>query len=165
VNDRPGIIWRIFRRAGEQPDVTPIGVADKPEFIDTTTEYGKQYEYSVRAVLKAGGGEAESEMSSVAAISPVDRFAPGTPTGLTALAATDSIELAWDPSPEADLRGYRLYRADPHGDFSVVAEIEGTPAYSDRKIEQGKKYRYAVAAVDQLNNESPRSDPVEISAP
>ena len=35
---------------------------------------------------------------------------------------------------------------------------------SDRQIEAGKKYRYAVSAVDQTGNESRRSEPVEAAA-
>ena len=165
VNERPGAAWRIYRRSEPQKEFAEIGLAEKPVFIDPNTEYGKQYDYAVKAVLKAGSAEAESEISSPVSVTPVDRFAPGTPSGLTALEGTDSIELAWDPRPEPDLRGYRLYRAGPDGEFSLIGDLLEAPAYSDRKLESGKRYRYAVSAVDRLNNESARSEPVEITSP
>jgi fibronectin type 3 domain-containing protein len=39
------------------------------------------------------------------------------------------------------------------------------PAASDRGIETGRRYRYAVTAVDQKGNESARSAAVEVVAP
>jgi fibronectin type 3 domain-containing protein len=37
------------------------------------------------------------------------------------------------------------------------------PAYSDRKIEHGKTYRYQISAVDKKTNESDKSAPAEVS--
>jgi hypothetical protein len=165
TNERPEVAWRIYRRMGNQQEMTRADVSDKPEFIDTQIEYGKSYEYAVQATTKAGTQEAESEMSVVASVTPLDTFAPETPTGLTALAGADSVELAWDPRAEPDLHGYRVYRAGDSGEFAPVGDIVETPAYSDRKIESGKRYKYAVSAVDRLGNESMRCEAVEITAP
>ena len=38
------------------------------------------------------------------------------------------------------------------------------PNYSDRRVASGKRYRYAISAVDLLGNESARSQPVEAAA-
>ena len=40
--------------------------------------------------------------------------------------------------------------------FPEVGDLVETPAYSDHAVESGKRYRYAVSAVDQLGNESAR---------
>jgi fibronectin type 3 domain-containing protein len=38
------------------------------------------------------------------------------------------------------------------------------PAYGDRQVEAGKRYRYTVSSVDQAGNESARSEAVEATA-
>jgi fibronectin type 3 domain-containing protein len=99
------------------------------------------------------------------AITPVDRFPPAAPVGLRAAVAPNSIELVWDRNTETDMATYRVYRASPGGEFARIAEISLIPSYSDHSIEHGKTYRYAVGAVDNAGNESPRSAPVEAMAP
>jgi hypothetical protein len=37
------------------------------------------------------------------------------------------------------------------------------PAFSDRSAEHGKVYRYEISAIDQHNNESARSGPVQVN--
>lgn len=143
----------------------PIGMSDRPEWIDTTTEYGKRYRYSVQAYMKSGDAEVQSEESEQVEITPEDRFPPAVPAGLTAVASIQSIELAWERNTEPDLAGYRVYRAAPDGNFERMIDALSTPSYSDRKIESGKRYRYAVSSVDKLGNESQMSLPVEIVAP
>jgi fibronectin type 3 domain-containing protein len=39
------------------------------------------------------------------------------------------------------------------------------PSYSDRQVEPGKTYRYAIAALSKTGYESARSAPVETSLP
>ena len=40
---------------------------------------------------------------------------PATPTGLVGARTPAGIELRWDPSPDADVAGYNLYRLRPNG--------------------------------------------------
>lgn len=147
--------FRVFR--GKES----IGTTDKAEWIDSQTEYGKTYEYSVQAVLDG----AESEVAGPAGITPEDKFPPAAPAGIQVLVGADSIELAWDRNTEADLKGYRIYRAVENGAFRVIAELVESPSFSDKQLEAGKKYRYAVTALDQKGNESPKSEIAEITAP
>jgi fibronectin type 3 domain-containing protein len=162
---QPDLIFRIYRRESSAADPALIGTASgQPEFLDQGVEYGKAYEYSVQAVSKTGEREAESLISAPFEVSREDRFAPEVPSGLTAVAGTQSIELAWAPSPEPDLAGYRIYRAVESGEFTRIAELVEIPSFSDRAAQAGKRYRYAVTALDQLGNESARSQPLEILA-
>ena len=157
--------YRVFRRGETGKDYALMGTADATQWLDTTTEYGKQYSYIVQAVKKAGASEAESDLSDPGEVTPVDTFPPAVPTGLNAIAAASNIELVWDRNTEADLAGYRLYRAPAAGAFEKIADIPEAPSYSDSKVESGKQYRYAISAVDRSGNESKPSEPVEISAP
>ncbi len=147
--------FRIFR------DKVKIGESDAPEYIDKNIEYGKQYDYAVQGVKES----AESKMSDIAQYSAVDTFAPAVPKGVNASPGINTIEVAWDRNTESDFKEYRVYRAVDDGQFVQVAAGLQPPAYSDKDVQTGKRYRYAITAVDQANNESPRSEPVEVTAP
>jgi len=162
---RAGLRYRIFRRAPGQDQAQPAGEADAAEFLDTTAEFGKPYEYTVQAFVIAGQTEALSEMSEAVRIVPEDRFPPAPPRGLQATPGVGSVELFWERNPEPDLRGYRVWRAHGDGPLQPLTDLVELPAYSDRKIESGKKYRYAISAVDLRGNESALSSPVEVLAP
>ncbi len=153
--------FRVFRRGPEDKEPVPAGNTEAPEFADTAARFGVAYQYLVQAV----NGTTESVLSAPVAITPTDIFPPAVPAGLSAVAGTNSIELVWERNTDADLRGYRVYRAVAGGKFQSIAELVETPAYSDRQIESATSYRYAIAAVDLAGNESKMSAAVEIAAP
>jgi hypothetical protein len=153
--------FRIFRKADQEQEPSPIATTDKPEYVDPSTEYGKPYEYYVQGIHE----KAESDVAGPADITPKDIFAPAVPNGLTVSAGISAIELAWERNTEPDLKEYRVYRSEENGPFIQIADgLEG-PSYSDRKIESGKNYKYRIAAADQTGNLSEPSQPVEIIAP
>jgi hypothetical protein len=160
-----GEAFRILRRTGDEPAFAVAATASATPWTDTATEYGKTYHYAIQALAKAGPAFAESERSAQVAITPEDRFPPAAPAGLTAVPGVASIELAWERSTQADLAGYRVYRAAAGAALERLAETGQAPSYSDRAFESGKTYRYAVASVDQAGNESKLSEPVETAAP
>src|SRR6185295_12489938 len=98
-----------------------------------------------------------SEISAIVRITPTDTFPPAVPTGLTAVAGVNSIELAWDRSTEEDFAGYQVYRSNDGSAPERIAGLIDAPTFSDRAVELGKKYSYAVTAVDRIGNESARS--------
>jgi len=155
-----GSSFRVYRRSGGTPFAV-VATPDRPDFTDTSVENAKPYDYIVQTVVKLSENrEAESELSAQVGITPVDRFPPAVPAGLQAAATPVSVELAWEPAGDADLAGYRIYRAAPDAEFSRLAEST-VPSYSDRSVERGKTYRYAVSSFDKLGNESARSAEVE----
>jgi hypothetical protein len=158
---RSGVTYQILRRTPDQPAAVELAKSDSPEYIDTTAVYGRDYEYSVRSAFEA----AISETAGPVGIKPLDTFPPAIPTALSANAGVGRIGLTWERATEPDLRGYRVYRGLKGQDLTVLADLVETPAYSDRQIESGKVYVYAVSSVDQAGNESARSQPVEITAP
>jgi hypothetical protein len=148
--------FRVFRRTGDAAFALAATV-ERPEYTDLAVEIGKPYEYRVETVVPMGEREAVSEVSRVARILPEDRFPPAAPKGLTVLASPTSIELTWEQNTELDIAGYRVYRAAPGAGFERVSETRGIPSYSDRQVEAGKTYRYAVTAFDHAGNEGSRS--------
>jgi hypothetical protein len=159
-----GVAFRIRRQEGKGP-VAEVATATGYEWLDTQTRYGETYEYSVQSLVTADGARAESALSDPISIVPVDRFPPAVPAGLTVLAGPSSIELSWDPKSEADFAGYFVYRAASGGALERLAGPLSAPGFSDKGARPGTAYRYAVSAVDQTGNESPRSNAVEISMP
>jgi fibronectin type 3 domain-containing protein len=160
-----GVVYRVLRRSAGQESSSVIGTSGAPEYLDSSAEFGKAYEYAVQAAVKSGQSEAESEISEPVSFTPVDRFPPAVPAGLSVLAGTGTVELVWERNQETDLRGYRIYRAAGDGPMQSTGELIEVPSYSDAKIESGKHYRYAVTAIDQLGNESAPSIAVEITVP
>jgi hypothetical protein len=156
----------VHRRGPDEAGFTVQATVEKPEWTDANTDFGKRYTYMVETVVKlANDKEALSDPSEEATITPEDVFPPAAPSGLQAAAAPASIELAWNANTEPFLGGYRVYRSTAGGPFEKIAEVGVIPSYSDRQVEPGKSYRYAVAAVSKTGHESPRSAPAEAGLP
>jgi hypothetical protein len=167
-----GTTFRVFRKTTD--DFALVATVQQPQWTDTATESGKPYTYVVQTIVALGNTplnnpgnskEALSDLSEEFFITPLDTFAPAVPSGLTPSAAPNSIELIWDRNTEPDLAGYRIYRAAAAGAFEKLADVSQIPSYSDRSVEHGKTYRYAISALDQAGNESARTPAVEVGLP
>ncbi|HTS27823.1 MAG TPA: hypothetical protein VMH81_18240 [Bryobacteraceae bacterium] len=158
--------YRIFRSAEDEKTLAPVADVQGLTWTDHAAEFGKSYTYIVQRIVKLGvHKEAESEPTAPVSQLLKDTFPPAPPAGLRASAAPGSVELSWDRSQESDLAGYRVYRATAGGNFEKIAEVSQIPTYSDRAVESGKQYRYAITAFDKAGNESERSAVVEATVP
>ncbi|MGA7409964.1 MAG: hypothetical protein WBW33_05725 [Bryobacteraceae bacterium] len=163
---RDHLKWRIYRRApATQTAPVLLGTADAPPYLDQTAQFETDYEYSVVAIEETPVSIAESEASPAFHINEKDTFPPAVPASITVLAGSSSLEVTWERSPDADLKGYYVYRSVDSGPFQRVGNLQTTPAYSDHDIKPGVHYRYAVSAADLKNNQSERSSVAEITAP
>jgi len=152
--------YRIFRaEADGQP--SPLADTERSPYLDTSTGFGTRYRYMVQTIA---ADNQWSLVSPVAEITPVDTFAPAVPEGLSAGPTPQSIELSWTRNTEPDFRGYNILRSTDGGPYQKLATLVEVPAYSDSKIDPGKKYRYTVSAVDLTGNESRQSAPAEATA-
>jgi fibronectin type 3 domain-containing protein len=149
--------YRVFRAEadGQPAQVTQV---DVPTFVDATTSYGTSYRYYVQAIAEPNQW---SDVSDPSEITPVDTFPPAVPSGLTALPSAQSIELSWSRNTESDFRGYNVFRSVDGGAAQKIESLLESPAFSDTKVEAGKKYKYTVSAVDASGNESAQSIPAE----
>jgi hypothetical protein len=152
--------YRIFRGAGGVVP-SPFAESDQPEYIDTMADFGSPYKYFVQAF---DGNAHLSGVSETVGIAPLDTFPPAVPAGVTAVAGVSAIELAWERNTEDDFAGYFIYRSTDGGAFERIAGPIDAPTYSDRAVAAGKKYSYAVTAIDKSGNESDRSMVVEVTA-
>jgi predicted small lipoprotein YifL len=142
--------YRVSRVVEGKPQV--LAETDVPEYTDRAIVQGTLYEY---VIVGIAGDAQQSLPSATAAFKPVDEFPPDVPTGLTAVASGRSVDLSWTRSADAD--GYNLFRAAGDGAFTLLVQRHPLPAYLDTQVEPGMRYRYAVAAVDDVGNESIRS--------
>ena len=80
-------------------------------------------------------------------------------------AGAGPLELSWNPNPESDILGYIVLRASGAGQFTEVANYLDAPAFTDRDVQRGVRYRYKVTALDLRKNQSVTSQEVEITVP
>jgi hypothetical protein len=152
--------FRVFRKLVPEVNWTLLGTSQKPSYVDNTVEYGMTYQYEVQSIEKTEDTYAESEISDVKTIKPVDKFPPAVPAGVTAVPGTRSIDLVWNRNTEKDFAGYNIYR-----DGKKIAGDITAPAFSDRDVQPKATHRYQVSALDTAGNESPQSAPVEAVIP
>jgi len=154
--------FHVLRMAGTETEYKLVAPdVAQTEWVDSTAEFGKPYSYLVQTFVPlAGGREAQSDLPEARSITP-EAPPPGVPAGLRAVSGAASIELSWDTPEGAAPAGYRVYRAIADGAFAKIGEAGAAPAYSDKAVEAGKVYRYAVSAMDASGREGPRCAPAE----
>jgi hypothetical protein len=163
------IRYEILRALGTdaplQP-VTPIPVAET-EFVDRNLVIDRAYSYAVRAIRSDAGATARSAMSARVAATPVDLTPPSPPGNLVVAPTGGAVRMSWNPSPEADVAAYVVYRAGPRGEFVRIGSTRPpTTTFIDRDVTPGT-YRYAVTAQDgsARANESQHSNQASVTLP
>ncbi len=152
--------YRILRGAAE------IAKTTAAEFLDTTAEFGIQQSYQVQAFRKLNAKQmAESPLSDTVAILPKDTFPPAVPAGLQLIPGVASIEITWQRNVEPDFKFYKIWRSEGDGEFKLLMDAVTQLTYSDRTAVRGKRYRYAISAIDNLGNESGKSKSEELTLP
>lgn len=159
----------VLRAAGDGglAPLTPAPVTGTT-FTDRGLENETVYRYAVQAVRVDPAGTARGPASAAIAATPVDTTPPSPPTRLIAIPAPGSVRLAWTASPEEDVTLYAVYRAEGSSAFIRVATTQAiATTYTDRDVQPGRTYRYAVTALDRARqaNESPRSNEVSVTVP
>jgi hypothetical protein len=157
----------VYRRVGGEAYGEPLvqEPLERRSHGDTTVPQGATACYVVRAVA-ATDPLVESAPSNEACVEVRDIAAPAVPAGLAVLPREGGLEILWSPSAEADLAGYRVYRAVGDGRLERVAQTDiARASWLDGTAERGVAYRYAVSALDQAGNESEPTEPVEASLP
>ena len=130
--------------------------------------FGETRCYAVRVLDHVGELEIEGPESPATCVVLTDTYAPAAPAGLVAVADEGAINLVWDANDESDLAGYLVLRAGaPDATLQPLTPepIELT-RYRDARVEPGRRYSYAVQAVDTAvpPNLSPASEPIAETA-
>jgi len=134
---------------------------EETAYLDTTVTVGQAYRYVVRVALSDARPFTEGPDSGGIGLSAEDRFAPSAPEGLVAVQEGLGIRLFWDPNPERDIRGYRVYRRNLTAGAdstwgSIGPDPVERPLYLDSDVRIGQRLEYRVTAVDRASrpNES-----------
>lgn len=139
----------------------PVGMTAEATFLDTETQRGARYRYTVRSVAAAPGGQVESADSAAVEILFTGSGAPAAPTGLVAVVVglpTGSLEvdLSWAISGQRSLAGYNIYRSEQPDERGqrLNRQLVVATAFRDTTAAPGRSYFYAVTVVDLAGNES-----------
>jgi hypothetical protein len=170
IDNHPGFLYftwkspakkfRVFLQTGDdQPQIE----GDTPELAwqEFRVEFGVRYRFYVQAIA---GDVQQSEIAQTDSYLRVDNFTPTVPAGLTAEQGANSISLSWERNTDARFQGYNVYRSVDGGPLEKIAALIIAPAYTDPKVEVGKKYAYRVSAVGTNGIESEKSAPFEMVA-
>jgi hypothetical protein len=96
---------------------------------------------------------------------PSDTVPPSPPQNLSATSSHSQILLRWNPSPDADVSNYRIYRGTGSGEYdeSWTKEVSSnTFTLTDSSAVTGTSYYYAVMAVDSSHNAGAFSNQVAV---
>ena len=140
-------------------------------YVDSNLTSGRLFFYKVQSVAE---GSLRSEQSGlVSATVLADLVSPGTPENVSVIADEVDVRrlnLRWTaPTRDADganltgLSSYVVLRAEGTVGSFVAIDTLGADqlTYVDEGLSSLTTYSYAVIALDELGNASPRSDPVQ----
>lgn len=155
-NSNLAVGYRVYRKLSQNA-VTLLNTkplirndAASPEFTVAVTDGTYGSEFYVTAVDFAGN---ESKPSAVIKIKEDVNLLPIAPTGLSATAQENGIQLVWDPSNERNVRGYNVFRREVSLKDTTMINKKEIPAerpyFFDSAVASGKQYYYFVKAVNK----------------
>jgi len=89
-------------------------------------------------------------------------LASSSPTKSPVIQDSSGVKVSWDANIEADLAGYKIYYGKDSGSYQSQVSVGNIISYQLSGFEAGKKYYFAVTALDSSGNESGFSDEVSI---
>lgn len=147
----------IIYRGTDPSTLSPIDMVNTTSYRDEGVEKGVKYYYMVTAVNPVGVGEG-SNLVNVTLVTT-----PSSPRGLKAEAGVGVVNLTWSPPEDTGglpLLNYTIYRGTSPHDLQVLSTLPGNVTFfSDREVEGGHTYYYAVSAVNS-RGEGNRSEVV-----
>ena len=160
--------FRIYRSAAPESAKSILHQTDNPAARDFIDERPELTNYYVISAFDTDGFEALSTVFTYAEL--IDSIPPSPPIGLTGMIdTTGRVIVNWRRNIEADLDGYRVYRANrPEFEFALLhsAVIKDTAFidFVNLATLETKAY-YKVIAVDLRQNHSAFSALLELEKP
>ena len=128
-------------------------------FLDKEVTFGQTYFYKIRGIVAESQPRLETADSSEIKVQPQDIFPPAPPPEVVAIETEVGISLSWEPSPEDDVSGYKVWRRrEDELEFSLLTpQPIKNLSFTDLSVEEGFVYEYCLTAIDKQGNESKRS--------
>jgi hypothetical protein len=76
-----------------------------------------------------------------------------------------NVTLAWDPNPEANLKGYKVYYGSASGNYSFMVDVGNWTSLTISGLEAGKTYYFAATAYGPAGEESGMSGELRYDTP
>jgi len=132
------------------------GLITATGYTDNSVTAGTTYYYKLSAL---DIGDNESSLTGSQSATPTN-VPPDVPTGLSALAGNQKVDLVWNPNAESDLAGYNLYRSQDTVNYTKISPgIIIAEDYSDTNVVDGNTYYYKLTAEDSVGLESLQTTP------
>lgn len=123
-------------------------------YIDDSLNYNTRYYYRITALDIWNNQSSPSEIISAV---PANKYAPYAPSGISINARNwegqESVYLNWNPNPESDIAGFKIYRSTSPGfkaDSGTFIGYTNKLEYTDTlDLKLYTIYYYALKAVDK----------------
>ena len=138
-------------QGGEFSVLVPDTGSASTTYTDDTVVAETTYTYRIKAINGAGTSERSRWFHIDIPAAPV----PDKPTGLSATATHDSVNLTWDDPGDESITGYVVLRrnrdTDAKGHFDELVADTGTAdtTYTDDTVEANTNYTYRIKAINQ----------------
>jgi len=117
--------------------------------VDSTAYGLGLLEFRVMAGMDEG-----TYVSNTATGYSVDNIKPAVPTGINLVLGETTIQINWDPCPDADFHYFKIYRSEDSLNFpSEAYDFTILSEYTDN-VGANENYYYRISAVDYTGNES-----------
>lgn len=142
--------YRVYRSTKKKFSIVTELDSTDTSWLDGDLDRGTLYRYYLTSVDTSGN---ESEQSPEMEIVPTDINPPSPPLELKAQIVRRGVSLSWEPSPDTDVKNYRVYRSEYPGGKPerMISEGEDALKFLDRRGSEG--LIYAVSTVDTSGNE------------
>jgi len=166
-------LYRSTEREGEYTSIKKIDNQNTNNYLDKGTngtvfsafseggflKDNTTYYYKVTSYNKV---DVESRPSDI--VSATTKPRPVRPSGFGGESFhVKEIPLFWQPNPEADIAKYHIFRSSgDEKDFSEIASVEEGTSYVDKRLQDGREYRYKMTAKDKDSLISDFSDTITI---
>lgn len=166
-------LYRSTTREGEYILIKTIDNQNKNNYLDKGTsgtlfsafsgggflKDNTTYYYKVTSYNKV---DVESKPSDI--VSAATKPRPIRPSGFGGESLhVKEIPLFWQPNPEDDIAEYHIFRSSgDENNFSKIASVEGETSYVDKRLQDGREYRYKMTAEDKDNLISDFSDTITV---
>ena len=147
-----------------------VTVTDRKKTQTAATNTQGYYEvngiapYDVTITVSKEGYETYTETQTLSNIRPnnrnyyLKRLPPSAPIGLAATPGTGFVELNWNPNPEQDISGYKIYRSTAAGSGYIYISTVAGATYKDTAVTGGIAYYYVIKALNTSQRESSYSN-------
>ena len=76
-----------------------------------------------------------------------------------------NVTLAWDPNPDSNLAGYKVYYGYASGSYSFMVDVGNRTSLTISGLEAGRTYYFAATAYGPAGEESDLSDELRYDTP